>query len=167
MGAESTGKTTLVRALSAERGWPWVAEAARKHVEAVGRPLSRFDVAPIAARHLAAVRTAPDTPVLLLDTDLLATLAYAEHYHATSPGWLRSAASRGLADLYLVCKPDFAFDPEPVQRGSAQDRLRIQARMEALLAEFDACVVELSGPLEERLATALAAIDDLLQKSAT
>jgi len=91
-GSESTGKTTLARTLALELRAPWVPEFARDYAAARGGVLSAADVEPIArgqvAREDAAMAALGDRGVLVLDTDLVSTTVYAEHYYGRCPAWI-------------------------------------------------------------------------------
>ena len=81
-GSECTGKSALVRALSAERLAPYSDEAARLFVTQNGREIVEPDLAVIAA-HQRALEDAViemGTVLVLHDTDLFSTVIYARHY---------------------------------------------------------------------------------------
>lgn len=169
-GAECTGKTSLCNALSGQFGWPVVPEAARVHAGRVGRSLTRYDLDRVVREHVLAERLAVasarsrNEPVLLLDTDLVSALAYAEHYHAASPRWLRDVSRRRSADLYLLCQPDFLFEPEENQRGSSADRLAVQDLIRAHLIAQGLPWTRISGPALERIGQAEEAIRNYLPR---
>lgn len=164
-GAECTGKTTLARRLAARFGSGWVEEEARLYASRVGRDLTAADVEPIARGHLAAVAAARERPgrLLVLDTDLVSTVVYAEHYYGSCPGWIRAAAAKGRADLYLLNLPDVPWVAEPRQRAAADPRTEQHARFRELLAEIGAEVVEISGDWGERERRAVMAIEERLE----
>jgi NadR type nicotinamide-nucleotide adenylyltransferase len=161
-GAECTGKTTLARRLAERFETGWVEEEARLYAARVGRDLTAADVEPIARGHLAAVAVARERPgrLLVLDTDLVSTVVYAEHYYGSCPAWIREAAAKGRADLYLLNLPDVPWVAEPRQRAVADPRTEQHARFRELLAEIGAEVVEISGDWGERGRRAVAAIAD-------
>jgi nicotinamide riboside kinase len=166
LGAESTGKSTLAAQLGRETGWPLVSEAARAWATRLSRPLTSFDVSTIAAIHLQERRSALLTARargsagILLDTDLVATRVYANHYHGIDPAWLRRAATACRGGLYLFCADDFPFRSEAGQRGSETDRSVIQEAMRRAVAMSGARVARVSGSGEERLNVAIEAISE-------
>lgn len=167
-GGESTGKTTLARQLAEALGAPWVPEFSREYAERIGRPLAAGDVEPIARGQMAAVDAAvmalrqraagEAAPLLLvLDTDLVSTTVYADHYYGATPAWIMDAARERCADLYLLCAPDLPWEPDGV-RDRPSARAEIHARFAERLRALGATVLPVSGAGESRLAVALAAV---------
>lgn len=159
VGGESTGKTTLAAALAAELAAPWVPEYARQYAAAAGRPLTAADVEPIARGQLALEDDAACRagPLLILDTDLVSTVAYAHHYYGACPLWIEAAA-RARGGLYLLLHPDVPWVADP-QRDQPRARAALRARFEAAVAALELpLVVHVAGSWPERARTARAAI---------
>lgn len=162
-GSESTGKTTLAGRLAAHYGTACVPELSRAYALSVARPLTRHDVEPIARAQLAAERAAESAAgrLIVLDTDVLSTLVYGEHYYGHAPRWITDELRGHPADLYLLCDIDVPWVPDP-----ARDRGHLRAEMHALFAEAVRrsgvpCVL-IRGDWEERFRSAVAAVDALL-----
>lgn len=164
-GAESTGKTTLAARLAAHYGTVWTPEYVRRFVDAKGAPPVAADVPAIARGHLAQVRAAlPHARrLLILDTDLLSTCLYSRYYFGACPAAVTRAAHRHRGDLYLLTDTDIPWTPDPGQRDGPAVRDVLQARFRAALRRRALPFVLLSGPLEQRLQTAVRAVDALLQ----
>lgn len=169
-GSESTGKTSLAGALALALGTHWLPEHARIHAESVVRELTAHDVEPIARGQLAAEERAMadwrarhaidgEGPPLILDTDLLSTTVYAEHYYGACPAWIAEAAQARLAPLYLRCLPDLPWEPDGV-RDQPHARQRLDDAFSARLHEYGARVVPIAGSGALRLARALDAVRD-------
>jgi nicotinamide riboside kinase len=167
-GSESTGKTSLASALAAALGTLWVPEFARTYAESVTHELTAADVEPIARGQRAAEdegmaewreRHAGEgqPPPLILDTDLLSTTVYAEHYYGACPPWIAEAARTRLAALYLRCLPDLPWEADGV-RDQPHARQRLDDAFSARLHEYGATVVPIAGTGDERLTMALAAV---------
>lgn len=160
-GSESTGKTTLARSLAEHYHAPWITEFARDYAEKTKRPLNADDVAPIAAgqitREEAAFLTA--SGIVILDTDLVSTVVYAEHYYARIPGWVLQAARERLADLYLLCDIDLPWVADSV-RDAQHQRGQVHSAFLKRLAQLAAPVHVIAGVSpDERLKCAIAHID--------
>jgi NadR type nicotinamide-nucleotide adenylyltransferase len=165
IGPESSGKTSIAAALSQAFGAPWTPEAAREFAAWSAVPLSADTVEPIARLSMAfengARRGAP--ALLIRDTDLLSTIVYARHYYGDVAPWIVDEARTRLADLYLLCAPDLPWLADgirdrPWARGQLLDEFR------AVLKEFGASVVEISGHGPERTEMARRAVDQLVRR---
>ena len=139
-GPESTGKTTLAEQVALFVGTEWVPEASRIYAERVARDLSVADVEPIAREHIARADAAAERvaarkgTALVLDTDLLSTVVYAQHYYAFDSPWLDGEERARRADLYLLCDVDVPWVPDGIR-----DR---PAHRDAMFAMFRDAVAE-------------------------
>jgi NadR type nicotinamide-nucleotide adenylyltransferase len=162
IGAESTGKTTLARALAFTFGAAWVPEYARHYLEGKDQPLSHEDVEPIARGQMAAedsARTA--SGLLILDTDLVSTVVYALHYFGACPPWIERAALERRADLYLLLHPDVPWVADGAQRERPEARPELHERFRTTLEATGASIVDVRGSWAEREQTARRAIQAL------
>jgi len=166
-GSECTGKTTLAARLADRLGALWVPEAARLVAVEKAFPLDASDVSRIARRHVAQADAAAAESsrrglgLLVLDQDLLSTVAYARHYYGSCPASVETAARERLADLYLLHHPDVPWIPGPA-RDRPDRRDEIHALFAAVLAEFRANIVDIRGDWDERERAAAAAVGALL-----
>ncbi|MFM2068160.1 MAG: hypothetical protein RLZZ584_3069 [Pseudomonadota bacterium] len=151
LGGESTGKTTLARALASALGTSWVPEYGRELWERQGGRLTHDDMAHIAqtqvCRELAQAQAARG--VLVCDTTPLTTLLYSLEMFGRAAPTLQQLADRPYA-LTLLCAADFAF----VQDGTRRDehfRARQQAWYRASLQARGVTCTELTGPVAQRV----------------
>jgi len=183
VGAESTGTTTMASALAEHyrgRGgvWRetlWVPEYGRalteKKLAALGPEATIFDVTWDRAdfEEVALVQNAAEdvharrgSPLLFCDTDSRATAVWEERYLGSASGAvLEKAAS---PDLYLLTDDrDVPFHDDGLRDG---EHLRswMTGRFREVLAASGVPVVELHGPHDARLATAVEACDALIAK---
>ncbi|MFP5356623.1 MAG: AAA family ATPase [Gemmatimonadota bacterium] len=167
-GGESTGKTTLAAALANALGSHWVPEYSRTYAEQVGRALTSADVEPIARGQVAVEDAAierwraqfgrrRDAPPLVLDTDLVSTTVYAEHYYGECPEWIMAAARARLGDLYLLCEPDLPWEADGV-RDQPEARQELHSAFSRRLRDLGARVESVTGVGEERLRGAMAVV---------
>ena len=169
-GAESTGTTTLSRALAAHLATSWVAEFGREWSEV--RPggfeapwhTAEFDLVAReqARREDEAARTAP-RPLLVCDTDVLATTVWHERYVGTPSPSVVALASERVPDLYLLTGDEIPFVQDGLRDGEHL-RAGMHRRFREVLDAQPAPWVEVRGSHEERLALAVRAVDDLVAR---
>ena len=165
-GAESTGKTTLVRQLAEHYGALSVPEYGREYTleKARNGQLGRW--IPEEFVHIAFEQQRQEDdlarhsmPVLLCDTDAFATRLWYEFYLEREPERWRLPPSR--IALYLIPFPDVPFVADEIRDGEHK-RYWMHARFEEELAKAGRQFVVLRGTYAERTAQAIAAIDELL-----
>lgn len=116
-GPESTGKSWLSRQLSLKTGGLWLPEYARFYVEFLGRNYSEDDVLKIAKVQidLENQMAAATTDYLFIDTGLIITKVWLEHVYGRSPKWLDEAIRTQPRHMYLLCKYDLPWIPDPLR----------------------------------------------------
>ena len=159
-GSESTGKTWLAERLAIHFGTMWSREFSREYALQKAAPLDAMDVEPIARGQMRLedelLRRAPR--LAILDTDLVSTVVYAEHYYGRCPPWIEDEARARLARLYLLCDIDVPWVADPA-RDRPHARHEIQSAFIKCLERFGAPYVGVRGVWEEREALAIAAIE--------
>ena len=162
-GSESTGKTTLAKALAGHLGTPWVPEFSRTYAESKGRPLTAADVEPIARGQAAAELAAlagQSGGLIVFDTDLVSTVVYARHYYGAVPSWIGATIRRSPPSRYLLCDIDLGWIADGIRDRPAQ-RTAIQAEFRDTLCEFGFKPVEIQGTGAARLASAIEAVSQI------
>lgn len=186
LGAESTGTTTMAWALAEHyrhRGGVWtqtryVPEYGREFSEhklaelRAGRPGAGWDEVeftseefPLIARRQTELEdeaARAGSPVLFCDTDAFATTIWHERYLGGPNEEVARIAARGRQHLWLLTDHrGVGFEDDGLRDG---EHLRpwMTARFAAELARTGRRTVALTGPHEQRLATAVAAVDALL-----
>jgi nicotinamide riboside kinase len=166
LGAESTGATTLARALTGHyrgRGDVWARTRCLAAEPRADRERESRDF-PVAAQRRAEdeERAAREgSPLLVCDGDAFAaTVRHERRFGTRSPGTC-AVAARGRQHLWLLTDHrGVPSDPDPEDL-----RAWTTARLLTRLIRTGRPTVLLSGPPEERLATAVAAVDALLARS--
>ena len=162
LGGESSGKTTLARALAAALHTAWVPEYGRELWEALRRTLHQDELLQVARTQVALEEAhTADAQVqsagwLVCDTTPLTTLQYCLHDHGQAPAELQRLARRPYA-LTVLCQPDFDF----VQDGCRRDdsfRAAQHAWTLARLAEQGVTPVVVRGSADARLNQVLQSI---------
>ena len=126
LGPESTGKSTLAKALAEYYDAPWVPEYAREYIENMKLPYTYDDVCAIAHRQIEEETFYENKPAnddfVFFDTELIITKVWFEYKYKTVPEFLSERLKAGFFDLYLLCAPDLPWQPDPVrEHGNDRD----------------------------------------------
>ena len=164
-GSESTGKTTLAHRLAAHYGTVASREFVREYAIARDNQLGFEDHGPIARGQMAAEDEAVARAhrVAFIDTDLVSTAVYCEHYYGRCPAWIADAAVARAGDLYLLMNIDVPWVPDPARdRGDRRQEMHglFRDRLERLGLPY----VEISGDWDQRFAAGVHAVDALLTR---
>jgi len=161
LGGESTGKSTLARALATHWVTVSVAEYGRERWEAQGGHLVEADLLAIADEQIRredlAARVA--APALACDTSPLTTLGYAGWTHGRADPALVQRAQRRYT-LTVLCGDEIAFAQDGTRRDAAFRALQ-QAWYRARLAERGDPWCEVRGSIDTRVAQVIAALRQL------
>jgi NadR type nicotinamide-nucleotide adenylyltransferase len=171
LGAESTGTTTLSRALAAELDTTWVPEYGREYSArkvARGESTWRSDE----FTHIAAEQTRREDEaaraanrVVVADTNAFATRLWHRRYLGGESAEVRAIAEAGRCDLYLLTGDEVPFVQDGLRDG---EHIRHEMHtwfVEALEAEPTPWKL-LRGSHEARLEEALEAVSSLFAGSA-
>ena len=98
--------------------------------------------------------------LVFLDTDLLSTVVYCDHYFGRCPDWIRETAIARRPDLYVLCDIDVPWVADGVRdRGDRRDEM--QSLFRAAVADSGAAHITVHGDVAQRMQVATAAIDVL------
>ncbi len=190
VGAESTGTTTLAQQLAAHYHTLWVPEYGREYSERLAAEgvdlwhyrwrseeftyiarlqLEREDAAAekVAANNATDENsTAKDAANLLLicDTDALATAIWHERYMGIRSPEVEAMAMARHYDLYILTGCEIPFVQDGIRDGE-NIRQWMTNRFEEELWREQRPWIKVSGAADERLKTAIAAVDAILNPS--
>lgn len=168
LGGESSGKTTLARALAEALHTGWVPEYGRQRWEELRETLSLPELVAVARTQIAwedehaARAAAAGRGWIVCDTTPLTTLQYALHDHGQAPPELHAMAARAY-DLTVLCEPDFEF----VQDGCRRDDGFRRAQHAWTLQQLAARGVQplaVRGSVAERVAAVQRALGPAAQR---
>jgi HTH-type transcriptional repressor of NAD biosynthesis genes len=186
VGAESTGTTTLARDLADRMSAPWAPEFLREYADARANEAGTiWDVVWTSAdfdrvaegqdelEHAAIsrwtsdpdrYRAGPHGPLVICDTDALATAMWARRYLGTpATRFLRQAAARPPA-LYLLTSPDGVDFFQDGLRDGEHIRGEMTDWFRTALRDQQVPWVELTCDQSTRIDLALRAIDELVDE---
>jgi NadR type nicotinamide-nucleotide adenylyltransferase len=167
LGAESTGTTTLATDLAGHYACQWVPEYGREYCERLLAERGEIEWADTDFEHIAATQVERELtaaarttrPLLICDTDALATTIWQERYLGRATEGVRRLAARDY-DLHLLTGDDIPFVQDGTRDG---EHLRewMTERFRTELSATGRNWVELRGSRSERLAAAVALVDAL------
>ena len=117
-GPESSGKTTLCKALSEHFKIPYSEEFARGFLEQLGRNYKKDDLLKIAKGQLKS-----EENTQLLDTDLITIKIWSKYKYGSCDKWILEQIEKQKSEkrIYLLCKPDIPWQAD-AQRENPNDR---------------------------------------------
>jgi len=117
-GPESSGKTTLCKALSEHFKIPFAEESAREYLDALNRDYNQEDLLEIAKGQLQA-----ENGIQLLDTDLITLKIWSKYKYGSCDKWILTQIEKQKSEnrYYLLCKPDIPWEADP-QRENPNNR---------------------------------------------
>lgn len=157
LGAPSTGKTTLTRALAKRFNTACAMEYGREYwaEHQCDRRLEPWELEKIAVIHQEREEEAfaQANGVCFVDTNVITTYMFALDYHGSATPELTRLARENAQryDLFFVCEDDIPYD-DTWDRSGDQKRHEFQQLIKADLAARGISFVELRGSLEERMA---------------
>lgn len=163
-GVESTGKSTLAPKLAAHFAGVVMPEFGRAHAELFGTNFSPAVLMAIAQGHrvgLAAIE-AMHPALIIEDTDIITTAAWARMLHGPDPELAQLPATAGL---YLLFAPDVPFVADGTRQFDGGERQRFHTMIEAEFFERLIAPVLIEGDFAARECQAIAAIERWLLRT--
>jgi len=169
VGAESTGKTTLVHALleplAARHGRvAIVPEVLREFCDRAGRTPRPDEQAGIAAEQTARIQQAAlGHDLVLADTTALMTAVYSDYLFADDSLYAPALDAQASVDLTLLTSLDLPWVADGLQRDGAHVRLPVDDRVRAALRHHRLPHAVVAGQGDDRVHAALSAISHRLE----
>jgi len=120
-GPESSGKTTLCKALAKHFNTSFIPEFAREFLDEFGRDYKKDDLLEIAKGQLLS-----EENTQLLDTDLITIKIWSKYKYGSCDKWILNQIEKQKAEkrFYLLCKADIPWEGDP-QRENPNDRVEL------------------------------------------
>lgn len=172
-GPESTGKTTLAKALADHYQTAWVPEFARPYLQEKWdkeQAVCTLEDLPIIAQgQLAAENAAIQmaNKLILCDTNILVTKVWSEtHFKGYCAPELNTILAQTHYDLYLLTSIDVPWEKDDL-RDRPNDREQMFTYFKQQLVTYNFPFLVLEGNPKERVEKAVTAIDQLLEINST
>ena len=126
-GPESSGKTTLCKALSEHYKIPFTKEFARKYLSDLGKSYLQEDLLEIAKGQFKHEQlTSKKQQISLQDTDLITLKIWSNYKYGNCNNWIINQIEKQKVKnrFYLLCKPDITWQAD-VQRENPNDRIEL------------------------------------------
>ena len=163
LGAESTGKTSLVHAVAQHlRGQgarvQVIEEVLRRWCQHHGRTPHAQEQADIVQTQIALVDAAASCDYLLCDTTPLMTAIYSDVLFSDVTLYPVAVQQQRRYTVNLLAQPDLPWQPDGLQRDGVVAQKRVDQRLREVLQTFAIPSVAVNGVGAQRLACAMAAI---------
>jgi NadR type nicotinamide-nucleotide adenylyltransferase len=164
IGPECTGKSELSKFLATHFNTDWVPEYARAYIDNLRRPYNQDDLSVIAHGQLRLedefLRDA--NQFLFCDTNLYVIKVWSNFkFGNCHPEILQQIASRKY-DLYLLTYVDLAWEADPLREHPTKREELYQIYLNEMKNQ-QVPFVEIKGDREQRRATAIAAVEQLVK----
>lgn len=158
-GPESSGKTTLTKALAEALGWRSAPEYAREYLEVTNGTYGFDDLEKIAEGHFDQLKNAEHD--LIVDTDFIVMKVWSDVRFGKTAERVQELIELDLFDLHIVCIPDIPWEPDPLRENPTDRDVLLKHYIDELEASSKKWIT-VSGSHEERLTKALQEIQNLL-----
>ncbi|MFD2918762.1 AAA family ATPase [Terrimonas rubra] len=175
LGPESTGKSTLCTQLAEHYGTQWCPEYAREYLLANGTDYSFDNLLTIAKGQLALeekytqqalddMKTKPEQPYpLFIDTDMYVMKVWCEFVFEKCHRFILDEIVKRQYDLYLLCNIDLPWVKDELREyPDLESREKLYNIYKDIMVNQQTPWVIISGDYDERLQTAIQAVDAIL-----
>ena len=188
IGPESTGKSSLCELLAQHYGMQWCPEFAREYLLTNGKEYAYDDLLTIAKGQLAMedeytelvksqwsmanertwvnpheLISTTNSPLLFVDTDMYVIKVWCEYVFGKCHQFVLDQIVNREYDLYLLCNTDLPWVKDELREyPDEKTRKELYQLYKDILINQNVPWVEISGDYEERLITAIDAVEEYL-----
>ena len=163
-GPECSGKSTLCSDLKKSLKAELVEEYARKFLENLGRVYVEKDLISIAEGQCRLIEAAAESgnEHLISDTEMLVMYIWSKVKYGRVNESILQLLNNQKFDLYLLCKPDFDWEPDPLREHPIKDdREALYEQYKFFLEKNNLPFAVMEGSATSRLKKALKRIGTL------
>lgn len=155
-GPESSGKTSMAKAVSKACAVNWLPEYARTYLNQLNRSYVPTDLVKIAQGQLLAqqefAKNNSDYPFLFFDTSLLVIKVWSIFKYGYYNFQLEKLLRANLPDIFFLCDWHIPWEFDPLREApNDKDRNALYAIYQKELSNLEVPFFELKGTEEERL----------------
>lgn len=165
-GPESSGKSTIAKALSTYYLEPLVLEFAREYLNTFGPEYSFTELGIMARGQVdnEILLGRLSKKLLLCDTDVLNFKVWSEYKFGKVNSFILDQIQilKGQPRIYLLCSPDMKWEPDPL-RENPNSREELFDMHLSVLKEYNLNYIILEGKHDARLEKAISAINGFLE----
>lgn len=171
IGPESTGKSTLCERLATYYKTVWCPEHAREYLLKHGTAYSYDDLTTVARGQLAleeATEAEAANSLYFIDTDMYVMKVWHEAVFSDCPTWILKEAAKRRYDFYLLCNTDLPWVKDELREyPDLRTRQRLFKIYKDIVINAGVPWALVSGNEEQRLPSAVAAVDAFLQRNSS
>ena len=148
-GPESSGKTTLCKALSEHFKISFTEEYAREYLNTINREYKEEDLLEIAKGQLKSEQNTQ-----LLDTDLITIKIWSKYKYGNCDKWILNQIEKQKSKerFYLLCKPDIPWEAEALRENPiTRDELFEIYKRELEKLKYDFFIIDGENRLEDSI----------------
>jgi NadR type nicotinamide-nucleotide adenylyltransferase len=166
IGPESTGKSSLCKALAEHYNTSWCAEYAREYLELNGKEYSYDDLLTIAKgqveledRLIAEARNG----LYFIDTNMYVMQVWSEYVFGKCHQFIIDEIVERKYDMYLLCNVDLPWSYDKLREyPDEQSRQELYRYYKELMINQTTPWIEISGNYDERVQKAIEAVDKII-----
>lgn len=158
-GPESTGKTTLARALAEHYKTVFLPEFAREYLEKNG-PEYTFDDVVCMAKKQREKEVAFKCETMILDSNLLTYKIWFDEKFDKQIDWIEDELVKDKNSIYILSYIDFPWEFDPLRENpDYNDRLRLLKKHINFFEQNDSTFIVVSGSIQDRIKKSIEFID--------
>ena len=160
-GPESSGKTTLAKALSEHYNISFVPEFARTYLEKTEGKYKQLDLDIIAQGQLKSIISAEDT-IVISDTDFSVLEIWSQYKYKNTSELINKLVQKELFDLHILCSPDIPWEADLLRENPNSRDLLFELYSKSLNSNNKNFIV-VNGSAKNRLEKSIQAVDPLIK----
>lgn len=160
-GPESSGKTTLAKALSEHYNISFVPEFARTYLEKTEGKYKQLDLDIIAQGQLKSLISAEDS-IVISDTDFSVLEIWSQYKYKNTSELINKLVQKELFDLHILCSPDIPWEADLLRENPNSRDLLFELYSKSLNSNNKNFIV-VNGSAKNRLEKSIQAVDPLIK----